>query len=248
MDTWAIVTGGGTGIGRALCIELANTYGMRVLAVGRRESVLRDTQALNPQRIEICPADVSSAEGRERIVQAISGKNLRFVVHNAAVLQPVKPLANVSLDEWRTHFAINVEGPLFLTQSLLPMLGKGSRILHISSGAAHHAYAGWGAYCTSKAALHMLYQVWNMELNARGIYVGSVRPGVVDTPMQDQVREASPEVFPSLNKFLQLKEEGKLFPPETVARFIGKLLIKTDDETFIAQEWDIREHGDQFND
>ena len=229
-------------------MESANAYGMRVLAVGRRESALQATQALNPQKIKICSADVSSLDGRERIVQAIIGKNLRFVVHNAAVLQPVKPLANVSLQEWRIHFAVNVEGPLFLTQALLPHLQKGSRILHISSGAAHHAYAGWGAYCSSKAALHTLYHVWNLELKSRDILVGSVRPGVVDTPMQDQVRQASQEIFPSINKFLKLREEGKLLAPETVARFIGHLLMQTDNETFIAQEWDIREHGQQFND
>ncbi len=187
-------------------------------------------------------ADVATPDGREKIAAQMQGKKIRFVVHNAAVLEPVKPLSKVSLKEWQTHFAINVEGPLFLTQALLMQLQAGSRILHISSGAAHHAYAGWGAYCSSKAALHMLYRVWTLELKDRGIRVGRVRAGVVDTPMQDRVRHATPDTFPALDKFLKLKEEGKLLDPQTVARYIGCLLTATDDETFSKQEWDIREH------
>ncbi|WP_456443069.1 SDR family NAD(P)-dependent oxidoreductase, partial [Caldithrix abyssi] len=172
---------------------------------------------------------------------------LNFLIHNAAQLQPVKALKSVTLNEWRQHFAVNVEAPLFLTQALLPFLSKGARVLHISSGAAHHAYAGWGAYCTSKAALHMLYQVWNKELNTAEIYVGSLRPGVVNTPMQDEVRLARKEDFPALERFIQLKQEGKLLAPEIVARFICRVLMDTESTQFIEREWDIREHASIFN-
>ncbi len=247
MSNWAIVTGAGSGIGRALSVELARSYGLHVLAVGRHLTTLQETQKLFPDFIEPLAADVSRDEDRAKIARRMSGENIRFVIHNAAVLQPVKPLKDVSLEAWRAHFAINVEGPLFLTQKLLPLLAKGSRILHISSGAAHHAYAGWGAYCTSKAALYMLYQVLNLELHEQGIFVGSVRPGVVDTPMQDQVRQASKDVFPALDRFIQLRKEGKLFAPERVAKFIGKLLTATTDETFISREWDIREHENSLD-
>ena len=246
MVHWAIVTGAGSGIGQALCAELAKTYEMRVLAIGRHLQTLKQTQILAPEAIEPFVADVSRTEGREKIVRRMSEQSIRFVVHNAAVLQPVKALSLITLDEWRTHFAINVEGPLFLTQKLLPHLHKGSRILHISSGAAHHAYAGWGAYCTSKSALHMLYLVWNMELKDRGILVGSVRPGVVETPRQDQGRQARKEIFPALDRFVKLQAEGKLLPPQTAAKFIAWVLTHTDDEQFVGQEWDIDEHGKNF--
>ncbi len=247
MSTWAIITGAGSGIGRALSVELARNYGLHILAVGRHLTTLQETQKFSPEFIEPLVADVSKDEDRAKIARRMSGEEIRFVVHNAAVLQPVKPLKDVSLTEWRTHFAINVEGPLFLTQQLLPLLKTGSRILHVSSGAAHHAYAGWGAYCTSKAALYMIYQVLNLELHEQGILVGSVRPGVVDTPMQDRVRQASREVFPALDRFIQLRKEGKLFAPERVAKFIGKLLTATTDETFVSREWDIREHENFFD-
>eukprot|EP00957_Ditylum_brightwellii_P005530 424079-Ditylum_brightwellii.AAC.1 len=90
--------------------------------------------------------------------------------------------------------AVNMEGPLFLTQALLPKLKAatttigGARVLHISSGASQKPYRGWGPYCTSKAGLNMIYRVLREELQPHNIHVGSVRPGVVDTPMQDQAR------------------------------------------------------------
>jgi len=135
-----------------------------------------------------------------------------------------------------------VEGPLFLTQKLLSKL-CGGRVLHISSGAAHNPYAGWGAYCTSKAALHMIYQVFKKELDEYGISIGSARPGVVNTPMQKRVRKASENVFPELGKFVKLKENQELLEPEYVAKFLSALLLNTDNQTYSGKEWDIREHA-----
>jgi len=242
MSDIALITGGGSGIGRALAHRLAERYQMDVYIVGRRPEKLQQTAAPFPERIFAIPADVSTEERRASIAAALKNRKIRFLVHNAGVLDPVKPLLEVTVQEWRNHMAVNVEGALFLTQKLVPLLEKGARILHISSGAAHNAYAGWGAYCASKAALHMIYQVFREELKAYGIIVGSLRPGVVDTPMQDHVREAAPEIFPALEKFLNLKKEGKLFSPETVAKFIAYLLFQTSEAQFSVQEWDIRDH------
>ncbi len=246
-DKWAIVTGAGSGIGRALSIELASHHQINVLAVGRRLQNLQETQQQNPQRITVLQADVANEAGREQIFRQMERLGrVAFLIHNAAQLQPVKPLSKVTLEEWRSHFAVNVEGPLFLTQKILPLMETDGRILHISSGAAHHPYAGWGAYCTSKAALFMLYQVLNRELNEQNIWVGSLRPGVVNTPMQDEVRQARREEFPALERFIQLKKEGKLLPPGVVAQFIAQVLLTTSNEQFVQKEWDIREHGAQF--
>lgn len=241
MKEISIITGAGSGIGQALTLELVKNRDLRVLVVGRSMQKLQQTAIHFPERIKVCVADVSTSEGRRRILESIpGGVTVKYLVHNAAVLAPVKPLAEISLDEWRHHLAINVEGPLFLSQLLLGRL-KGGRILHISSGAAHHAYAGWGAYCSSKAALYMLYQVFREELVTFGIVIGSVRPGIVDTPMQDEVRLASEEKFPLLRKFITYKEKNELSLPREVAVLLAKLLIDTTDEEFTAQEWDLRD-------
>ena len=237
MSGLALITGGGTGLGRALAHELA-AHGLSVLITGRRAEPLASTAAA-ASGIEHVAADVATSDGRARIVAAVGARKLRFLIHNAGVLTPVGPLAEVALDDWRQSQAVNVEAPLFLTQALLPQLSAGGRVLHISSGAAHHGYAGWGAYCAGKAALHMLYQVWNLELARDGIAVGSLRPGVVDTPMQELIRSQPEQRFPVVERFRTLKKEGQLRSPEAVAEFAARVLLDTSDHDFAAQEWDI---------
>jgi NAD(P)-dependent dehydrogenase (short-subunit alcohol dehydrogenase family) len=212
-----------------------------VIAVGRRPQPLESLRASHPDAVVAVSADVGTEAGRLAIAETVSGAALNLLVHNAAVLEPAGPLAEMSLEAWREHQAINLEGPLFLTQALLPRLESGSRILHISSGAAHTAIQGWAAYCMSKTALHMGYQCWRNELQARSVLVGSVRPGVVDTPMQEAIRDFDETAFPLVEKFRAFKADGELEPPERVACFLGWLLLKAPEATFTAQELDIRD-------
>ena len=91
-----------------------------------------------------------------------------------------------------------------------------------------------------------MYRCLSLELAPQGILVGSVRPGVVATPMQDGIREhAGPEEhFPMKKKFLDLHETGKLEDPENVATFFHWLLSDVDDGEFGASEWDFRNSRD----
>jgi benzil reductase ((S)-benzoin forming) len=262
MSFCAVVTGGGTGIGAAVVAELAAS-GARVFAVGRRLAPLQAVAAAAPDKL-VTPvtADVTLPEGRAAVVAAVrdAGVPCRFLVHNAAQLGPMKPLMELTEAEWGATAAVNVEAPLFLTQALLPLLERGrARILHVSSGAAHGAVAHWGAYCTTKAALHMLYQVLKLELEGVCV-VGSARPGVVDTDMHAVLRQSAP--FPAQQRFLDMKarreellqEEGELGgggphpppaaaldSPRNVGAFLRWLLLDTADAEFSAAEWDIRD-------
>lgn len=256
---WVVVTGAGTGLGRAIALEFAS-LGYSVLGVGRRmeplQTLLQEQQkhqsmttTPSSSSLKIVSASVATEHGRTAIEAALPPHDtIEFLIHNAGVLEPVKPIFDVTLDEFQQHMATNVEGPLFLTQLLLQhdrFNKTSSRILHISSGAAHKPYSGWGAYCTSKAALHMMYRVIDQELQQsdqyRGIRVGSVRPGVVNTPMQDYIRTTSPTIFPDLQRFVDLKRNNQLLPPETSARFIRWLLTETTPEEYAAKEWDVRD-------
>ncbi|MDN3516158.1 SDR family NAD(P)-dependent oxidoreductase [Aquisalimonas lutea] len=239
MSQRMVVTGGGSGLGRAICRELAER-GLQVVAVGRRRDALEGTRSLDPERITTVAADLATAEGRAEVVEALGDGSLAGLVHNAGALEPIGPLAGVRLEDWRQAQAVNVEAPLFLTQGLLDNL-QGGRVLHMSSGAAHHGYAGWGSYCTGKAALHMIYQVLREELRDRGIAVGSLRPGVVDTPMQALIREQPPERFPMVQRFLDLHATGQLEDPAEVARFTAWLLLEVEADAFSAEEWSFTE-------
>jgi benzil reductase ((S)-benzoin forming) len=237
---WSIITGAGTGIGRALALELV-AQGWRVLAVGRREALLQELAEQTSGAVKALAADVADPSTGARIEQALGEGSLELLVHNAAVLEPSGPLEAISREAFREHVAINLEAPLFLTQALLPRLVPESRVLHISSGAAHRNLPGWGPYCTSKAALYQLYRCLREELAPRRVHVGSARPGVVDTPMQEHIRGLSEERFPDVNMFRQLKAEGQLTSSEDAARFLSWLLLKTDPEYFTEREYDIRE-------
>lgn len=241
-----IITGGGSGIGRALTHTLA-ARGLRCLILGRRLNALEETRAAYPEQIQIKALDLAHDDAPQELLKALpEGTRVTHLVHNAAILEPVTSAANISRAAWRKHMAVNLDAPLFLTQALLPHMAEEARILHISSGAAHGAYRGWTSYCTSKAALFMLYQCLNLELSDAQIHVGSVRPGVVDTPMQDTVRQSDPDAFPNLPRFLDLKQSGKLATPEAVGKFLAWYLLDTPHHVFTEAERDYRDaHLDQ---
>lgn len=259
----AVVTGGGTGIGAALALNLAK-HGLNVFIVGRRPDPLSNVASKNPNIIPIV-ADISSEDGVKTVCSKIneSGSKVRFLVHNAGVLGPIKPALQYTRDEWKQVMDTNMNAPLFLTQGLLGSMEKNARILHVSSGAAHSAITGWTAYCVSKAALHMLYMCLNDELKSKEIYVGSFKPGIVNTEMQAHIRQGDAESFPNKDYFVSLHSNMKANPskacsppadcldaPENVATFATWLLMETSKEDFSAEEWDIRNkahHGKWTN-
>ena len=234
-----LITGGGTGIGRALAGRFADK-GWRVTIVGRRLELLQEVARDYPDKISIISADVGSIQDRQKIVAEAKG-TLDLLVHNAAVLGPVGPILDQSPEDWKSHMATNVEGPLFLTQALLPNLVENSRVVNISSGAAHQGIPGWGMYCTSKAALFMLGQLLKDELAQRNIWFGSVRPGIVDTPMQAEIRALEPENFPMVEQFRQYKATGALVTSELVAQYLEWLLLEVSGPQLGEREWDIRD-------
>lgn len=239
MKKVSIVTGGGSGIGRAITLNLAAS-GYHVLIVGRRIQKLEQTKSTFPEKIDMLKADISDIDDRKKIVSYISDNIIEFLVHNAAILGEITSLENMAVDEWKKVMAVNVDGPLFLTQALLSNMDN-TRILHISSGAAHHAIKGWSAYCTTKAALYMIYQMQNKEYRDRGILTASLRPGIVDTEMQSLIRKADIKQNPHLKRFHDLYNNNELESCERVAKMVSWILTKTTDEQFIEKEFDIRD-------
>lgn len=240
MSSLAMITGAGSGIGLALSRALLDK-GFEILAIGRRLPPLQALAHDHPGRVECLALDVSSEAAPRTVLAALDTRAPALVVHNAGVLAPAGPLAGIERDAFRQLWEINVAAPLFLTAALLPRLARGARILHVSSGAAHRALAGWGPYCISKSALHMLYQCWREELQDQGVLVGSARPGVVDTPMQESIRALSADDFPAVEHFRQLKRDGALTSADECGRFLAWLLTEAEDELFSIHEHDIRD-------
>jgi len=249
-----IVTGAGTGIGRAVSRDLC-ARGLDVVGVGRTAATLAETASGCGERFRGVVADVATAEGRAVIAEAAGDAAIKtLLVHNAARTGQLEEVGSLSLDDWRRTMATNVEGPLFLTQALLQTLAPGSRVLHVSSGASEVGFAGMAPYCASKAALRSVYQSLRDELAPRGILVGSMQPGVVDTPMQEQIL-AAPE-FPMKGYFLGLRAEtttsnafaaprpppaAGLDAPPNVAAFVSWLALSCPAEEFVSKDWDIQD-------
>ena len=105
-----LITGGGTGIGCALAKRFA-AKGWQVIIVGRRSELLQNVVSQYPDSIRAVTADVGKHEDRQIITSQVQ-EPLHLLVHNAAVLGPVGPLLDVSLEDWRSHIASNAEGPL----------------------------------------------------------------------------------------------------------------------------------------
>ena len=235
-----VITGGGSGIGRALAVELAKRD-KKVLVVGRRQNLLEETTALSPL-ITACCADVSTTKGRKTIVAAL--ENTEFIqglIHNAGVIEPITPLAEIAESEWEQAIATNLNAPLFLTQLVLPKLHKQGRVLHIGSGAAHFPVSAWAAYCVSKAGLSMLTRCWQLEFGHEHTAFTSVMPGIIDTQMQAVIRNAESMHPKKLEFFHQLFTEKKLLSPNTVAQFLTWLLLTIPAEQYASQEWDIND-------
>lgn len=230
-----VVTGGGSGIGRALAHALA-LRGKKVLIAGRRLDSLNDTASFSPL-ISVCCADIATQEGRQNIAHCLPDNiPLEGLVHNAGVIDPVDSLNTLNEKDWKQTFATNLDAPLFLSQLLLSRLTQG-RVLHIGSGVAHFPVAGWAAYCVSKAALFMLTQCWQLE--SRDTAFASVMPGIIDTDMQKIIRQANGMDNEKQEFFKTLKNEGRLIAPDTVALFLTWLLLDIDRADYSSREWDI---------
>ncbi|MFD0555916.1 NAD(P)-dependent dehydrogenase (short-subunit alcohol dehydrogenase family) [Stackebrandtia endophytica] len=181
----AIVTGAGSGIGRATALRLART-GARVLAVGRREAALAQTAQLqrreNPDgHIDILPADITDPEAPQTITAAAKARwdRLDILVNNAGYLE-IMPLAELSADRVRRLWEVNVTAPSLLAHHALPLLrDTGGTIVNVSSVFGQRPGAEISHYAASKAALEQLTRSWALELAPDRIRVNAVAPGPV---------------------------------------------------------------------
>lgn len=238
----AVITGAGSGIGRALTQQLIDD-GYAVIAIGRRMETLTITQQKDTTNIHLMQVDLAKPKEIKSLENYLTTNNIKikFLIHNAAVLEPIGNILEIDIDDFKYHLAINLEAPLVLTKLCLPYISTNGRILHISSGAAHHVIRGWGCYCVSKAALLALYNVLKNDLQKFNVIIGSIYPGIVDTPMQERIRNYDKKDFPELELFQSFKKNGKLLSPEKVASCLSYLLLNTTNAEFSDHDWDIKD-------
>lgn len=230
-----VITGGSSGIGRALALNLAARK-QTVLIVARREKPLNEVASLSPF-ISALSADVSSHEGRQKIIDRLHDiPTLQGLIHCASSIFPIMPVRDITESDWKAIMSTNVDAPLFLTQALLDKLEHG-RVLQMISNLATHAAKGLTAYCVSKAALMMLTRCW--QLDSISMTMAIVNPSIVDTNMLKQLMSADYVDESLIAAIHALKQQQRVLSPETVALFLSWLLLDIDKSLFASKEWDI---------
>jgi 3-oxoacyl-[acyl-carrier protein] reductase len=215
MTRLAVVSGGGTGIGRATAGMFAGE-GYDVLIVGRRPDVLADAAKwIGPQATAVT-ADVSDPDQIAVVVEAVAGRAVDVLVNNAGayVAGDDSTLRGVAA-HWRASFDSNVITAVLLTEALRPLLRRpGGRIILTSSIAAQRG--GGGPYSAAKAALHGLVFDLAAELGAEGITANVISPGYV-TDSEFFAGRMTPEGHASRVAATLVKRAGE---PEDIAEAV----------------------------
>jgi NAD(P)-dependent dehydrogenase (short-subunit alcohol dehydrogenase family) len=183
----AIVTGAGSGIGRAVALRFA-AEGARVVVndvvADAAQRVAKEIEAAGGTALP-CPGDVSDSNQVEALVRAATSRfgRLDVLVNNAAAVVP-GPVEAISDADWKRTQSVTLDGVFFGIRAALPVMAAqgGGSIINVSSGAAVAGEPGLGAYGAAKAAVVNLTKTAAVENAARGVRVNCILPGPIETP------------------------------------------------------------------
>lgn len=177
----AIVTGGGSGIGKAIAVRYAKK-GAHIVIVGRREAVLKETAALD-DKISYVAGDITKDEVVEHVMETVKEKygHLDILINNAGWC-PVQPITEITIEDYDKAFSLDVRALVNMTIHALPMIieAKGN-IINLSSVGATHRAANLSMYVGAKAAVENFTRVWAIELAEKGVRVNAIAPGAIRT-------------------------------------------------------------------
>lgn len=187
----ALITGGSRGLGRATALQLGRDGADVILTYRQQkqdgEAVVAELQALG-RRAVLLQLDVARVGQFEAFRTALTGELERtfgrttfdFLINNAGI-DATSPFAKTTEAAFDALLAVHFKGVFFLTQTLLPLLADGGRIVNTSTGLTRFAIPGYAAYASMKGAVEILTKYLAKELGSRGITVNLVAPGIIET-------------------------------------------------------------------
>ena len=234
-----LITGASRGMGLAMAEQLL-LQGHRLLCISRGRSETLDTLAQKPQadltQWQADLADVPPVARRltawlsEQAAPEVASVTL---INNAGVIPALLPLRASDPVELAHALRIGLEAPMLLTAAFLAATQSWAatrKVLNISSGLGRRPMASQAAYCAAKAGMDHFTRCLALDEASQpnGARVCSLAPGIIDTDMQVQLRQANPATFPDQGNFAQLKASGQLTRPSDAAARVLAYLQRPD--------------------
>ncbi|MBN2794670.1 MAG: (S)-benzoin forming benzil reductase [Clostridia bacterium] len=230
-----IITGTTKGLGHALVKNLIHEN-HHIISLSRSKS--EDLMALAESKgchLNYEIMDLNDIDQVEKTMEAVfksfEGTEIEEItlINNAGVVLPVGKIGKTEISMNINNLHVNLVAPVVTMSKFVEKtqnLKIKKRILNISSGAGKKPYEGWSSYCASKSGLNMYSLCLNLEQKKEKypVEVLSLAPFIMDTDMQNTLRNSKEEDFPLLEMFKDFKSEGKLLTPNQVAEIICKLI------------------------
>jgi NADP-dependent 3-hydroxy acid dehydrogenase YdfG len=186
MKKTALITGATSGIGKATA-ELFAANGIQLILCGRRQERLNqlETKLSALTKVLTLNFDVRDRSAIAKTMETLPDEfsNIDILVNNAGNAHGLNTIDEGSLDDWDAMLDINVKGLLYISKAIIPQMvaRKSGHIINIGSTAGKEVYPKGNVYCASKHAVDAINQGMRIDLNAHGIRVGAVNPGLVET-------------------------------------------------------------------
>jgi len=227
----ALITGGNRGLGKSMVLSLARR-GVDVIFTYRNNQVeatdvVAQVEKFGRRAVALqLDVGVASSFGkfasqvREELKNRWQRDRFNYLVNNAGVGAHAS-FAETTEEQFDQLVNVQLKGPFFLTQKLLPLLADGGRIINISSGLTRFSYPGYSAYASMKGAIEVLTRYQAKELGARGIAVNTVAPGAIETDFGGGHVRDNKELNAAIASQTSLGRVGR---PEDIGGVIASLL------------------------
>jgi NADP-dependent 3-hydroxy acid dehydrogenase YdfG len=175
----ALITGATSGIGEATA-RLLSKNNFDLILCGRRKDRLEKLAKELTTKVELLSFDVRD---RKAVAEALNGKKVDVLINNAGNAHGLDPIQSGNVDDWDAMMDINVKGLLYVSRAVLPGMveRKSGHVVNIGSIAGKEVYPGGNVYSASKFAVDAITRSMRIDLNAAGIKITGIHPGMVDT-------------------------------------------------------------------
>ena len=190
MNKTALITGATSGIGKATAIAFSEE-GINLIICGRRKEALEKLKSELEKKVKvhILPFDVRNKEEVFEAIQALPEEfsKIDILVNNAGNAHGLDPIQSGNIDDWEAMIDINVKGLLYVSKAIIPLMAerKQGHIINIGSIAGKEVYPNGNVYSASKHAVDAINKGMRIDLNAKGIRVGAINPGLVETEFSE---------------------------------------------------------------